>query len=577
MMGLMRRALLFALLTLAPGAASAIWTNIGPFGGDARSLASDSAGNTVFVLNPRTGVFRSAFGGPWTLVFDALQRGVVPTRVAVDSQNGRAYIGATTGLYRSDDSGLTWKLVTSDPIVDVAAAGDRVIASTPQVLERSPNAGGTWTNINSPGSDNFNTVSRILIDPRSVERVLAINQGKLFLSGDLGNTWDQLPVTNIVAAIFADTIYAGGPAGLFSCETTCNQIGSDPVIDVTYFQGLIHVALPDGVLRFVLPRWERLISGFPNATPRSLLGTPRELLVGTTAGVYSTTDDVNWVNRSDGLSNVHITAMALAGGSLFAGTLEQSVMRRSADVWTTADNGLARHAPALPLPRALASDGSTIYAAFLADGLFRSTDQGRSWNDITAGLPSRDVLDVAADPGIVVAATGAGLVKSNDLGTTWQPFKNYPGITADIVAVRGSTVMAAKATTVYASTDGGNTWQSGDLPSPVVRIAIAGSHLYATTDTDVFVNNGGGWSHAALPSSIVHAITASGSYVFVSLASGIFRSSDGVSWTLVPQSDTLPPDITSLAVDATTLYAGTNGGSIFATSLVPPRLRAVRH
>ena len=349
--------------------------------------------------------------------------------------------------------------------------------------------------------------------------------------------------------------------------------------EIAYFRGIVHVAVSDGVLKFDSGRWQRLLANFPDAVQRSLLGTPQELLVGTTAGVYSSIDDVSWTNRSLGLSNVHIIAMTIAGDSLFASTQEQSVMRRIGDLWTAADSGLTRHPPAPPVTRVLASDGSILYAGVVAEGLFRSTNLGQSWVDVTAGLPSRDVLDVAADPGIVIVATPARLVKSNDSGSSWQTFANYPGITASAVAVKGQLILAGNSSTIYASTDGGATWQSSALPSVIKKVTIAGTRAYAVTDFDVFVRSGGSWNRAALPASQVNAITMLGSRVFVSLGAGVYLSDDGIQWSLVPGSDTLPADITALAADSRFLYAGTNGGSVFATALlaVPSRVRSVRH
>ena len=559
------------------------WTNIGPFGGGVSGLASDRAGNAVFALSSRTGVFRSLSGGPWTLAFDAVSRGVTPTRMAVDSDTSRVYIGTNSGLFRSNDNGITWQLVSSEPIIDVTAAGDRVIISTPMALERSPNAGDTWANIPSPGSDNFNTVSVVRFDARFVERVAAINGGNLFLSESLGSSWQQLPTKNVSSVVFADMIYAGGVDGVFSCDSTdCSQLSADPVIDVAYFLGLVHEAISDGVMRFNSPRWERLIAGFPQANMRALLATPSQLLAGTTTGVYVTTDDATWTFKSEGLANVRIAALATAAGNLLAATREQSVMRRSAGIWTTADIGLPAHPPALPIARVLASDGSTVYAAFSGDGLFRTTNQGLSWNDITAGLPSRDVLDVAADPGIVIAATGSGLVRSNVQGGTWAPFKSFPALAATAVAVKGQTIVAAKAASIYFSTDGGATWQAADLPGTVQKVAVAGSRAYAATDADIFVRTGVGWNRSSLPSARFNAMTAAGSRIYVSETPGIYFSDDGTSWSLVPDSATLPADITALAIDDAFLYAGTNGGSVFTTPIVSPpifspRTRAVRH
>src|SRR5207248_6210197 len=183
----MRRCILVCLLASVPSVGIAAWTNIGPFGGRVPSIATDSSGTNVFVLNPRSGVFRSTGGGPWTLVFDAAARGVIGSRVAVDSQNGRVYAGTSGGLFRSDDNGATWRLLINDPIFAVAAAGDRVVASAASALERSGDAGVTWKSLDSPGSDAGNTVLRVLFDVRT-DRVVVVNEGAVFVSDNFGTS-----------------------------------------------------------------------------------------------------------------------------------------------------------------------------------------------------------------------------------------------------------------------------------------------------------------------------------------------------------------------------------------------------
>src|SRR5258708_40230090 len=93
----MRRALLIACSVAVIGTAEAAptWTNIGPPGGEARSLSSDASGRNVFLLNRRSGVFRSFTGGPWTLVVEAVARGAAPQRVGVAPATSRAYLGTT--------------------------------------------------------------------------------------------------------------------------------------------------------------------------------------------------------------------------------------------------------------------------------------------------------------------------------------------------------------------------------------------------------------------------------------------------------------------------------------------------
>ena len=56
--------------------------------------------------------------------------------------------------------------------------------------------------------------------------------------------------------------------------------------------------------------------------------------------------------------------------------------------------------------------------------MHRSVDGGKTWRK--AGLPRSPVLALAVDPkdtAVVYAGTDAGLSKSTNAGTTWQPLQ----------------------------------------------------------------------------------------------------------------------------------------------------------
>ena len=120
-------------------------------------------------------------------------------------------------------------------------------------------------------------------------------------------------------------------------------------------------------------------------------------------------------------------------------------------------------------------NSNVVYASGEADtnlspnpqGIFKSTDGGKSWTKIDNGLTSLDVTQVAIDPvhsNNVYAIAGSFMFKSTDGGTHWSPmgaglpsgFGNLaiaPSNPNIIYAVNG-------ATQVYKSTDAGATWNT---------------------------------------------------------------------------------------------------------------------
>jgi len=575
MTGPMRSRLLIvcALIALPCSAAIFPWTNIGPPGGEARSLVTDPASDTTFVLNPASGVYRSQGGGPWSLVFDALGQGVTPTRVTLDPSADRLYVGTTNGLFRSDDQGATWRSILDGAIVDVSASRNEVFATTSSDFFRSGNAGGTWRAIPPPPAAPQGPVTLVRLDPRRDGRLVAVMSGNLFLSEDDAESWTLLPPKNVVAVFFGDFLYVGG-SGVYECASACTQIATDTVIDVTEWHGGIYEATSDGVFH-VQARPIRLVQGFPDGSVFSIAPSATALLAATSAGIFRSEDGASWTNGSAGFDNFRVTAIARSGQSVFVTTREQSVMRRQDGLWSSAYQGLPGQPPNAPAARRLASDGGTLYAAFPNNGLFRSLNDALTWEDLSAGLPDRFALDVAADGGVVFAASAGGLSRSSDRGATWQRIAAYPAVSATSVASSGSTIAAASGNTALVSTDSGKSWQSSDLPALIRDVAVAGALVYANTDGGLFVRNQAGWNGPLLNAAPIAAMSAAGERLYASTSTGLESSEDGSTWLHVPGSESLPRNVTALLADDLFLYVGTNGSSVFAAP-VAPRRRVVK-
>lgn len=110
-------------------------------------------------------------------------------------------------------------------------------------------------------------------------------------------------------------------------------------------------------------------------------------------------------------------------------------------------------------------------------GLWQSFDAGRSWTAVADELPSLSIGALAfdpSDPDLVYAGTGegdtrswlgVGLLRSSDRGTTWElhaetPFQGVSFFDLLVDPLDGSRLWAATSDGLFASTDGGETWQS---------------------------------------------------------------------------------------------------------------------
>jgi hypothetical protein len=190
--------------------------------------------------------------------------------------------------------------------------------------------------------------------------------------------------------------------------------------------------------------------------------------------------------------------------------------------------------------------GNTLYIG-THGGLFRTTDGGRTWTDLTLGkLPRLGIGAVAVDPadpnrlyigtGVPLLtrsddAAGTGLYVSNDRGRTWQRGRyTGHGYGVSALAVSPTAVFAATADGLYRSTDHGGSWTRVPLKSNAAHTAeYAGK--YGNFITDVAVQPGN-------PSHVVAA---------VGYGSGKLRMEDG-----------------SLASEGNGLYTSTDGGATFS-------------
>ena len=70
----------------------------------------------------------------------------------------------------------------------------------------------------------------------------------------------------------------------------------------------------------------------------------------------------------------------------------------------------------------VAADGERVYVGTFDKGIFRSLDGGRTWDDVTDGIPHKRVLAVCISPhGEVYAGTEpSSLYRSTDDGASWE-------------------------------------------------------------------------------------------------------------------------------------------------------------
>jgi len=179
-----------------------------------------------------------------------------------------------------------------------------------------------------------------------------------------------------------------------------------------------------------------------NAISQDLLLTPS----GRSSGAGSDVPTSSVSGPAPGGSIQALAVSAAAPGTLWAGT-------SSGLIWVTKDNGKTwAHVTPPNLPPAAVNileashkDAGTAYAAMLSRDahphLYRTTDFGAHWQEISSGLADGDVMRVVredpVDPNLLYAGSVTSAYVSFDRGDHWQSLQlNLPRTVVSDIAVK---------------------------------------------------------------------------------------------------------------------------------------------
>ncbi|HET9432191.1 MAG TPA: hypothetical protein VFO37_00480, partial [Chitinophagaceae bacterium] len=160
-------------------------------------------------------------------------------------------------------------------------------------------------------------------------------------------------------------------------------------------------------------------------------------------------------------------------------------------------------------------------------GLFRSTDNGKNWKQV-----SRGVWKLVESNGVLMANSINGIIRSTDDGETWETVISEGGVGINIAPIDGGFAAItfntqSETRRVRTSYDGGKTWQAVDADLP--------------------------------PSMKISSIIQVGDYFFCGHPNGIYRSGDkGKTWQLILPS--IENKVFNLSVSGNVIYAIPSAG-----------------
>ncbi len=218
-----------------------------------------------------------------------------------------------------------------------------------------------------------------------------------------------------------------------------------------------------------------------------------------------------------------------------------------------------------------------------AEGIYRTTDKGRSWKQVNNGLTNGYMLSLfcAQQSREVYAGTYfGGVYKSTDNGATW---KNAGLRTRPILAVAANAQYIFAATTpnphaaikkpeLLRSDDGGQSWSAfspdfGSVLPTSIAVGKLNRVFLGTNGRGVYfsTNNGENWEsrNEGLSDPVVNAIQLSGDgTVWIATPSGVSQSSDnGKTWKATGLQDVV---CLALAADKhNRLFVGTEEKGLY--------------
>ncbi|HEY0554607.1 MAG TPA: hypothetical protein VGG20_10085 [Thermoanaerobaculia bacterium] len=424
--------------------------------GTIRALAvSDSDPRTLYAALASYGIYRSTDGGTsWTRVAVSPEEITFVDSLAVHPRSPRTvYAGSfNQGVFKTTDGGAHWSATSFPPRIrvnafgiDASPAGKIYVGAAadpdpagrgidPGGVLRSADAGATWTRVNQ-GLGGLDAASAA-IDPGNPDVLVAATSNLgLFRTGNQGVRWSRtsagLPPIQYLG-VQISRVLAPEPGVFYAVDPDTSELwrSTDGGLAWNPLPGP-----PGGIDRL---RGDPLVpgmlyamtsQGLQRSADRGVTWAP----LGGALPVMCFVSDLAVVHPSASQPPVLYVVGARPGAdpggiSTPCGTFRHAAVFRSADAgssWTEADAGLspgtgksvAVISPDPRNPRALfvgMGDG--------ADGVWRTADEGASWQP--AGLGGLSILVLASAPasGALWAGTSGQIYRSADGGATWQPW-----------------------------------------------------------------------------------------------------------------------------------------------------------
>ncbi|HMB68852.1 MAG TPA: FlgD immunoglobulin-like domain containing protein, partial [bacterium] len=440
--------------------------------------------------------------------------------------------GSFDGVYKTTNGGASWSRIDDGNDLNGAYSSfgwyfgnirvDPTNANTVWTVGlnayRSTDGGVNWTNMTS-GNRTHVDHHDLWIDPSNPSRIYDGNDGGFYVSTNGGSVWahrNTLPITQFYAVTVDPQVPARIYGGTQDNSTPRTLTGAlddwDVLIGGDGFTAIVDFTDSDvmyGEYQFGgLSKTTNATSAFPSFSlvKSGISGSDRTnwhapvvmdpnnhlvLYFGTNKCYKTTNGAGSWTAISGDLTDgpgggsltfgtlTTIAVSATAPNTIYTGSDDGNVYvtTNGGGNWTEIDAGL----PVRWVTRVAVdpADDAVAYVTFsgykedeFLPHVFRTTNHGASWTDISGNLPDTPVNDIVPDPadaGRLFLATDVGVFVTNDLGGSWELLgAGLPlSVVVDLELHDGTR-------TLVAGTHGRSAWTL-DLQDAVDAPAVAGA------------------------------------------------------------------------------------------------------
>ncbi len=480
---------------------------------------------------------------------------------------------ACGGLWKSTDGGSTWtsntdllpSLSISEIIIDSAdpnimyiATGDKygiywqyeTIGHYSAGVMKSTDGGATWNQMGlNYTQNNITIIQRLIMSPANHNILHAATNNGIYKSLDAGVTW-----TNQLTGKFYDIEYCPTNSNIvYTGDSTGFEQSTDGGASWNYISGVtstgrtsISVTTADSSVVYI---WSEG-GGLYYSSNFGVTFTQRTdpLSVTNAYGYYDCVLDISPLNKNILLAGGLIVALSTDGGNTWNAISDWGTW--PAGNYVHADNHDLKFAPA----------SSQIIYSLNDGGIFKSTDQGATWTDLSNGLDIKQYYRLGCSyltPGLIYAgAQDNGTDRVT--GATSNQVMGADGEECLVDFTNDNIVFASSQSGYFSkSTDGGNTFTpltayGSDWTSPIIMDPNDHNKMYlGANDVEGSTDNGGTWNpiSGSLDGNAVYSLEVSnsnGNYIYAATFGNIFRTTNGgASWNNI--TGTLP--VANAAID----------------------------